>query len=90
MSDAPGPFDAEDLIELYAAAGSMEADRIVLLLNDDGIEAMARATTMTSFPATGTSQFLVLVRGSDRARARDVIDNARREGAITTGGDFLG
>ncbi|MBM4279824.1 MAG: hypothetical protein FJ137_03440 [Deltaproteobacteria bacterium] len=80
--------DADDLIELYAAANAIEADRLVLLLADDGVEALARATTMSSFPASG--QQLILVRGVDRARARTTIDNARREGVIADGGDWLG
>lgn len=81
-------FDADDLIELYAAQGAIEADRIVLLLAEDGVEALARATTVSSFPTA--AQHLILVRGADRERARATIENARREGAISHGGEWLG
>jgi hypothetical protein len=81
-------YDADDLIELYASTIAVEADRIVLLLAEDGIEALARATTMSSFPTA--AQHLILVRAGDRDRARATIENARREGAISEGGDWLG
>ena len=80
-------LSAEDLVELYAPANAIEADRLVLLLADDGVEAIARATTMSSFPTS--AQHLLLVRGADRQRARATIENARREGAISDGGDWL-
>ncbi|MDP2343946.1 MAG: hypothetical protein Q8O67_23515 [Deltaproteobacteria bacterium] len=77
----------EDLLEIYAAASSMEAERLVLLLGEDGIEAMARATTMSSFPTPG--QYLILVKGSDREKALKTITDARREGAISDRGELL-
>jgi hypothetical protein len=90
MSDEPGPFDNEDVLEIYAAASALEADRLVLMLTEDGIEAMARATTMSSFPASATSQHLVLVRAADKEKALATIEAARREGAVTMGGEVLG
>lgn len=80
-------YDADDLIELYAATSQLEADRLVLLLKDDGIEALARATTMTSFPTTGA--WLVQVRFGDLASARKIIGAARTEGAVSDRGEFL-
>jgi hypothetical protein len=80
-------YDAEDLVELYAAQGAIEADRIVLLLAEDGVEGLARATTVSAFPTSGAH--LILVRGADRERARATIENARREGAISVGGEWL-
>jgi hypothetical protein len=80
----------DDWVELYAASSQLEASRIVLMLDEDGVDSIARATTMTSFPAGGSSQHLVLVRFEDRVRARLMIDAARRESAITTNGEFLG
>lgn len=80
----------EDLVEIYGAATSMEADRIVLLLDEDGIEAIARETTMSSFPAPAESHYLVSVREPQRERARALIEAARRDGAISENGSFLG
>jgi hypothetical protein len=80
-------LSGEDLVELYAPANAIEADRIVMLLAEDGIEAIARATTMSSFPTS--AQHLVLVRAADRERAHATIANARREGAVSDGGEWL-
>jgi hypothetical protein len=81
-------MDAEDLIELYAATNQLEANRLVLLLAEDGIEAIPRATTMTSFPTSGA--WLILVAESAVDAARRIISNARLEGAIGVGGEFTG
>jgi hypothetical protein len=80
----------EDLIEIYGAATSVEADRIVLLLEEDGIEALARATTGSSFPSPAEASYLVCVREPMRDRARAVIEAARHDGAISENGAFLG
>lgn len=81
-------MEAEDLIELYAATNQLEADRLVLLLAEDGIEAIPRATTMTSFPTSGA--WLILVAESAVDAARKIISNARLEGAISDRGEFTG
>jgi hypothetical protein len=79
----------EDLVELYAAATRVEADRIVLLLEEDGVEAMARETTMTSFPSPAEAHVLVLVRSGDRDKAKATVEAAVREGAVSEGGQLL-
>ena len=78
--------DTEELIELYAAADQLEADRIAMMLGQDGVEAIARATGSSAFPTEGA--VFVLVGAHDVDKARATIENARREGAITDGGEF--
>ena len=80
-------LDQEDLIELYAAATQMEAERLVMMLGEDGVEAIARATTISSFPTAG--QHLVLVRQSDTDKARKTITDARNEGVVSQNGELL-
>lgn len=82
-------LDAQDLIEIYGAKNVMEADRLVLLLEEDGIEAIQRATTMSSFPTASEAHYLVCVREEQRARAVELIEAARRDGAVSTDGAFL-
>jgi hypothetical protein len=79
----------EDLVELYGAATAVEADRVVLLLAEEGIEAVARATTMSSFPSPAEAHYLVCVREAGLEKAREVIEAARRDGAISENGAFL-
>ena len=82
-------LDQMELVELYGAASELEAHRIVLLLEEDAVEALARATTVSSFPAAGESQHLILVRTADVERARALIEMIRGDGAISTAGTFL-
>lgn len=77
----------DDLLEIYAAASEVEAQRLVLLLQEDGVEATVRATTSSSFPTGG--QYLILVATSDQHTARTTIANARREGAVSDHGEML-
>ncbi|MBI1949174.1 MAG: hypothetical protein HYS27_26030 [Deltaproteobacteria bacterium] len=82
-------LDAQDLVEIYGAKNVMEADRLVLLLGDEDIEAIHRATTMSSFPTAAEAHYLVCVRADDKARAVELIEAARTDGAISTDGAFL-
>lgn len=88
MSDASDArFD--ELVEIYGAASQVEADRIVLLLDEDELEAIARATTATSFPSPSDAHYLICVRTPDETKARAIIEAARRDGAISEQGAFL-
>ena len=85
-----GELRFEDLVEIYGAATEVEAGRIVFILEEDGIEAIARATSMSSsFPSPAEAHYLVCVRAPERARAKELIEAARRDGAITESGAFL-
>ena len=76
----------EDLVELYAAATRVEGDRLVLLLDEDGVEAIVRETTMSSFPSPADAHVLLLVRAGDKQKARGTIEAAIRDGAVSEGG----
>ncbi len=81
----------EDIVEIYGAASSLESDRIVLLLADEGVEAIARAASMSSsFPSPAEAHYLVCVREADKEKAHALIEAARRDGVITESGAFLG
>ena len=85
----PSQTDALDIVEIYAAASSLEADRIVLLLQEDGIEAMARGTTASSFPSQVEGAYLILVTENLADAACKAIESARAEEAISDKGAFL-
>jgi hypothetical protein len=82
-------LDAQDLVEVYGAKNQVEADRLVLLLEDEGVESIQRATTMSSFPTSSEAHYLVCVREDDRQKALELIEAARRDGAISMDGAFL-
>jgi hypothetical protein len=80
----------EDIVEIYGAATSLEADRIVLLLEDEEIDAIARMTSMSSsFPSPSEAHYLICVREPQKTKAKEIIEAARRDGAITEDGAFL-
>jgi hypothetical protein len=90
VSDEAGnPLDGEDLVELYAAKNAIEADRVVRILEDDGVEALYRETTMSSFPDPAEAHYLVMVRGDQATQARDLIASARTDGVISADGVFI-
>jgi hypothetical protein len=82
-------LDKEDLVEMYGAASLLEGQRLVLLLEEDGIEALVRETTASSFPSAAEAHYLVCVRAGDIEKARAVVEAARRDGAISLDGDFF-
>lgn len=78
-----------DLADVYAAGGPMEADRITLMLEDEGIEVMKREVSVSEFPSTATQRFLILTPESDKARAQELIRGAIEDGVIGDDGSFL-
>jgi hypothetical protein len=87
--DEQHPLDDMSLADVYAAGGAMEADRITLLLQDEGIEAVKREVSVSEFPSTATQRYLILAPETDKARAQDLIRGAIRDGIIPEDGTFL-
>lgn len=79
----------DELVQIYGAATRMEADRIVLLLDEEGVDAVVHETQATSFPSSSGAHYLICVRGPDEPRTRTVIEAARLGGAISEQGTFL-
>jgi hypothetical protein len=82
-------LDKQDLVEFYGAASQMEGQRIVLLLEEDGIEGIMRETTASSFPSQSDAHYLICVRADELEKARALVEAARKDGAVSTDGDFL-
>ena len=79
-----------DLTELYAAMDLMEAQLIQGTLEEQGIEASVLDRRDRAFPTPSRSgRVLVAVREGKEAEAREVIEGARADGAISDGGAFL-
>jgi hypothetical protein len=76
----------DDLVEIYAAATRVEGDRLTLLLEEVGIDAIVRETTVTTFPSPVEDHVLLLVKASDRDRARTLIAAAIQDGAVSEQG----
>lgn len=90
MSDPqPNPMDQMDLTEVYAASSAMGAERIVLLLQDDGVDASLRESSVTGFPTVSTARHLIIVPSPEAERARSLIRTAIEDEVLPGEGTFL-
>lgn len=83
------PMDDVDLTDVYAASSGVGAERIVLLLQAEGVEAEARESSVAGFPAAGTQSHLVIVPANQREQARALIKKAVEDGVLPGDGSFL-
>jgi hypothetical protein len=93
MSDGEetaNPFDDIELVEIYAAGSHMGVDRIVMMLQDEGVEALAREITVSEFPSSATERFLVTVPAGDKDKAVELIKQAIADKVLPAdAGSFL-
>jgi len=85
MSDAENeknPLDDMTLVEVYAAGSHIGVDRIVMMLEDEGIEALAREITVAEFPAAASERFLVTVPTTEKERSANIIKQAITDGVL--------
>lgn len=87
--DESNPLDDMNMADVYAAGSPMEADRITLMLEDQGIEVMKREVSISEFPSTATQRFLILAPEADKKRAQQLIKSAIEDGIIPSDGSFL-
>ena len=90
---AEDPFDKplteHDLVEIYAATSAIEADRVILLLDDKGFDAQSRETSLPAFPTSGTSRHLVTVFQKDREQANQLIAQAIEDDILSKQGTLI-
>lgn len=92
VAELPADVGAQlRLVEFYECYDQGEALRAVALLTDDGIAAMMRDNSSSSFPTTvGTSAARrVLVDTGKVGEARGLLEAARSDEVISTDGRFL-
>jgi hypothetical protein len=89
MTDKTHPRADEDVLEIYAAGSDVEADRILLMLNDEGVEAHRRETSVPMVPAAGSARYLITVFSSDADKARAVLKQAIADDILPKDGTFL-
>lgn len=82
VEDEKNPLDDMNLTEVYAAGSHLGVDRIVMMLADEGIEALGRETTVSEFPSSASERFLVTVPTGDKERAAGIIKQAIEDGVL--------
>ncbi|MEM7495286.1 MAG: DUF2007 domain-containing protein [Myxococcota bacterium] len=77
------------LTPFYHAAHAVEAERIVSLLHEQGIQADYHEQQLSQLPGVETvGQHRVSVATPDHERASRIINNAREDGIISRQGQF--
>ena len=92
MSDAEdqdNPLADIDLTDVYAAGSQVGVDRIVMILIDEEIEALAKEMTLSEFRSAGNQRYIVTVPAADAARARAIIQQAIVDKILPGEGTYL-
>lgn len=76
-------------VDIYAAAGEIEAERIVSFLRDESIEATRTQSQISQFPSISDNRFIISVSTLSKEKALLLLARARHDGIITTSGIFL-
>lgn len=88
-TESPSSLDNIDLVDVYAAASAVGAERVVLILREEGVEAESRESSVAGFPAAGTARYLIVVPGHQRAQAVDVVRQAIQDEILPGEGTLL-
>ena len=89
MKDESHPLTDMNLVEIYAASTDLEADRVVMLLGDEEIEAYKREQSVTAIPVEAGHRFIIVVFEDHKDRALEVLEQARKDEVLPAGGTFL-
>ncbi len=84
----------EDLIQgnieaIYAASSALEAERIVLLLDEEGLKAEKQESSVIGIPTDAGHQFLVTCFAHLSEHAHQVIQKAIDDKIVSAQGTFL-
>ncbi|OPZ23694.1 MAG: hypothetical protein BWZ03_00416 [bacterium ADurb.BinA186] len=77
------------LVDFYLAKDEIEAERIGSFLRSEGIYAHESDTGISQVPVVSDEHFVILVLKSERAEARKLIEQARKDHIISTEGSFI-
>lgn len=83
------PMDDIDLLDVYAASSQIAAERIVLMLQDRGLQAETRESSVSGFPSVGTARFLIIMPANQGEAAKALIQEAIDDEVIPQDGTFL-
>ncbi len=75
--------------DIYAAANDIEAERIITLLNSEGVPATYYQSNVSSLPSDASKHFIITTPAKSRNVALALIQNARKDGVISDTGMFI-
>jgi hypothetical protein len=82
---------AADTVDIYACYETQQAERLVEILEEEGLDVLVRDRSSTLFPTNvgKSAQHIIAVAGSSADRAREVITSAVRDGVVPDDGEML-
>ncbi len=83
------PLNDASFSAFYAASSDLEARRIVAILQEENIDAMARETTNAVFPGAAGMRFLVLVPSEKRQECAQMVQQAINDEVLSSEGSYL-
>lgn len=83
------PKPPEPLVDLYAAYGILEAERVADLLEEKGILAHETTDGISQMPVENAMSFIICVKKEDIKAAKEIIEQLRSDGVISKNGTFL-
>lgn len=80
---------SERYIDVYAASDALEAERIITVLEEEGIVAHESSSGVSQIPSLGDNRFIIAVLRGSIKQSKAVIEQARQDGVISANGIFL-
>jgi hypothetical protein len=80
---------SDRLIDVYVASDEMEAERIMALLEEEGILATESSSGISQLPTIGDSRFIIAVQRGSIKQSKSVIEQARHDGVVSLKGVFI-
>ena len=78
-----------DITVIFAASSGIEADRIVLLLREQGVTANQQESSVSAIPTDTGHRFFVTCFANVAEKAREIIKQAVADEVISSNGSFL-
>lgn len=76
-------------VDFYAVANRFEAEKIVFLLEDNGIEARQNKFSISQIPVISDTDYAISVKKEELHRAVGIIEEAQKNNIISNYGRFI-
>lgn len=83
------PPSFHQLIDIYTASDEIEAERLVTFLQSEGIVVHESTSGISQLPVVSDTRIYITVLKEMAKKAKALIEQARKDGVISTNGTFL-
>lgn len=83
------PVEIERLLDIYAASNEIEAERIIAILEDEGIFATESQTGISQLPVSSDTRYIIAVFKENAMAAKKHLEQARKDQVISENGGFI-